>query len=145
MRITRLALTCVTALSVAGISVAAYAAPLYEGNYYGTTDDEGETVSITTHRNDNGRLLVTRFKVVQGECGTTSYTHRNAPDVMPVRVRRDAQGRRFFRIVDDVTIPSAVVFRVRGTWQTSDVIAGQFSQIACDGESDTWVAYGADS
>jgi len=137
----RAAVIGVGALALSGLTVSAWAAPIYEGKYVGNTDDKGELVTVVTARKDDGKLYVTKFKVNQGEeCGVTVYTHATHPTVMPVRVKT-VEGEKVFKIVDE-PLPGVIAFKVKGTWETSNVVSGSYTQIACDGDGDVWGAAG---
>lgn len=131
-RISRLAaLACLALVVTAGLAIAA----IQEGKFTGPSDDD-EPVLVKVNKTDDGKF-VTKFKVDQGKkCGVTKYTKRSDPDIMPAKIKD-----RKFRIVDKLENLDVVVFKVKGEFQTQagDVIAGKYSQVACDGETDTYV------
>jgi hypothetical protein len=113
----------------------ALAAP-QEGTFTGDSDDaEPVTIKVGTAQ---GQKVVKLFKVDQGiDCGVTKYSHKTDPDIMPAKIEDNK-----FKIVDKLA-PGVVAFKVKGSFPTAagDVISGSYSQIACDGETDTYVVY----
>ena len=85
------------------------------------------------------RTVSQRIATNQGEeCGVSKLNSKTDPDIMPARIK-DGE----FKIVQRHEAFDAVIFKVKGTFQTNagDVIAGNYSQVACDGAKDTFVVY----
>ena len=128
-----------TATMVAILALASLAfAAIQTGKFAGTSDDE-EPVTIVVGKNDEDKKVVKSFKVDQGEeCGVTKVSKKADPDIMPVRIK-DGE----FKIVQRHEALDVVTFKVKGAFHTEsgDLITGNYSQAACDGAKDTFVAY----
>lgn len=124
------------ALAAALVATAAIAfAAAQEGTFTGPSDDT-EPVTIKVGANSHGDKLVKLFKVDQGvDCGVTKLSHKTDPDIMPAKIVDNK-----FKIVDRFS-HEVVLFKVKGSFPTGagDVISGSYAQIACDGETDTYV------
>lgn len=120
------------ATAVAGISCATFASAATD-TYNGPTDDEGETVSIEVTENKNGKVKkIKSFTANQNECGSTTLE--------PKHPRKLENGHFTLK----KKVGGHVVFKVTGGVPTQGVLQGEYEQIACDGGTDSWVAYDSD-
>ena len=114
-------LAAAVAALVTSASLAFAASP---GTYTGQSDDmEAVTVKVS----GNGKE-VTLFKVDQGmDCGVTKLTK-------DVKIKDDGSFVMKQKIVGNV------IFKVKGSFPEPGVAQGSYTQVACDGQKDTWNA-----
>ena len=108
-----------------------------KGKYTGLSDDD-EAVTVKVGE-AHGDKIVKSFKVDQGaECGKTKINSKNNKK-MPVTVDGDGN----FKIVVKEKIGGQKIetFSVSGGFAATGVIQGGYSQVACDGGTDSFVVF----
>ena len=120
--------------TLVGLSCATFASAAKD-TWDGPSDDKGETVSIKLKENKNGepRKVVSFTSDQGGKCGSITLE--------PKKPRKlDEEGNFTLKL----KFSGQVVFKVTGGVVATGVMQGEYEQVACDGFTDTWVAYDED-
>jgi hypothetical protein len=106
---------------VATAAVATAGSP-FPGTYSGASDDDE---AVTVKVSGNGKE-VTLFKVDQHDCGVTKLSKDVKVQDGSFTMKQKISGN--------------VIFKVKGTFPEPGVAQGSYTQVACDGQKDTWNA-----
>jgi len=113
-----------------GVAIAA--AAIKSGTYAGTTQKDGEPITIDVGKvaDKKGKWVKDVFVEQSAECGA---------DLHFTKDDKIKEGK--FKVVIKGPIPGIKEASVKGEFVTEGVISGKLQQITCDGEDDTYVAY----